>query len=239
MKVALIKYNMNYKDPNKKMYFYESFANEFDSKMNMYDTNKRVDVFFNDFLKNEDLKNKKLLDAGCGTGWFSLAASQRDAQVTSMDLGENLLAQVKKKCDTDCVVGSILEIPFPENTFDYVISSEVIEHTPDPYKALYEIHRVLKPGGIMVLSTPNKFWYWSLWLANIFKLRPYQGLENWSGYFQLKKETKKAGFNKIEQVGVHIVPFVHPITYPINDFFQRFKKSLGFIMVNIVIKAKK
>lgn len=230
---------MSNTDIKNKMYFYESFANEFDSKMNMYDTNKRVDVFYNEFLANEDLKDRKVLDAGCGTGWFSKTAAERGALVTSMDLGENLLAQVAKKCNSERVVGSILEIPFPDNTFDFVVSSEVIEHTPDPYKALHEIYRVLKPGGKMVLSTPNKFWYWSLWVAEKLKLRPYQGLENWSGFNQLKNEAIKAGF-KVEYVkGVHIIPFVHPLTYPVNNLFHKWNKTLGPLMVNIVIKAIK
>jgi len=230
---------MSQADTKNKMYFYELFASEFDSKMNMYDTNKRIEIIYNDFLGNEDLKNKKVLDAGCGTGWFSKAAAERGAAVTSMDLGENLLAEVAKKCKSERVVGSILEIPFPENTFDFVVTSEVIEHTPDPYKALHEIYRVLKPGGTMVLSTPNKFWYWSLWIAEKLNLRPYQGLENWSGFYQLKNEAIKAGF-KVEKLrGVHIIPFVHPATYPVNNFFHRWNKFLGPFMVNIVIKAKK
>jgi 2-polyprenyl-6-hydroxyphenyl methylase/3-demethylubiquinone-9 3-methyltransferase len=230
---------MNKEEINKKMYFYESFAEDFDSKMNMYDTQKRVKVFFEEMLKDEDLENKMLLDAGCGTGWFSKAACEKGANVFSMDLGEKLLQKVAEKCNSHRVVGSILEIPFPDNTFDYVISSEVIEHVPEPYKAIHEIYRVLKPGGIMVISTPNKFWKWTLWIANIFKLRPYQGLENWSGFFQLKKEVNKTGFTILKTCGVHIIPFVHPATYPINDFFHRWNDLLAPFMVNLAIKAKK
>lgn len=222
-----------------KMYFYESFANEFDSKMNMYDTNKRLQVFYNELLKKEDLKGKAVLDAGCGTGWFSKGAADRGAKVTSMDLGENLLEQVAKKCDSKRVVGSILEMPFEKDQFDYVVSSEVIEHTPDPYQAFNEIYRVLKPGGTMVLSTPNKFWFWTLWIANRFNLRPYQGLENWSWSSRLVKEAKKAGFQDVKLVGVHLIPFVHPLTYPINNLFHPLNRLLGPLMVNLVVKARK
>lgn len=237
--ILLLMKNKIENEVREKMYFYESFAHEFDSKMNMYDTIKRVKVFFDECLKNEDLRGKQLLDAGCGTGWFSQKAAERGAIVTSMDLGENLLNEVAKKCETKRVVGSILEIPFNDNTFDYVISSEVIEHTPDPYVAIKEIYRVLKPGGIMVLSTPNQFWKWTLWIANKFNLRPYQGLENWSSYFKLKNECIKNGFIIEEIKGVHIIPFVHPITYRINDFFHRWNKILSPFMVNLVIKARK
>jgi 2-polyprenyl-3-methyl-5-hydroxy-6-metoxy-1,4-benzoquinol methylase len=221
-----------------RMYFYESFADQFDSAMNMYDTRKRVQVFFDELLP-DDLEGKTLLDAGCGTGWFSRAACERKSIVTSMDLGEHLLAKVKDKCDSTRVVGSILDIPFGRDTFDYVVSSEVIEHIPDPYAALRELHRVLKPGGTLVLSTPNKLWRWSLAIANRLHLRPYQGLENWSGFFQLKREARQAGFRVDDACGVHILPFVHPMIYPINDGFHMFKRLLGPFMVNIVIKASK
>ena len=221
-----------------KMFFYESFAGQFDSKMNMYDTNKRLHVFYNELL-TEDIKGKKLLDAGCGTGWFSKGAAERGAQVTSMDLGENLLAEVKKKCDTERVVGSILEMPFPDNHFDIVVSSEVIEHTPEPEKAIKEIFRVLKPGGIMVLSTPNRFWIFSLRIAELFKLRPYQGLENWTSWFRMKQYVKKAGFQIIKMKGVHLFPFVVSALNGVLDFFHRFSTFLGPVMVNIVVKAKK
>ena len=76
---------------NEKGLFYDKFASEFDRKMNMYDTEKRVRVVFNALLSPKELKGKKLLDAGCGTGWFSRRAVELGAFVTSLDVGENLL----------------------------------------------------------------------------------------------------------------------------------------------------
>jgi 2-polyprenyl-3-methyl-5-hydroxy-6-metoxy-1,4-benzoquinol methylase len=145
-----------------KIFFYERFADEFDSKVNMYDTLKRVDVVFNELLK-QDLNGKRMLDAGCGTGWFSQAAVRRNARVVSLDLGSKLLAQVAKKCSSERMVGSVLKLPFADNSFDFVVSSEVVEHTPDPIGCIREMFRVLNDGGILVLTTPNSFWYWSVW----------------------------------------------------------------------------
>jgi ubiquinone/menaquinone biosynthesis C-methylase UbiE len=221
-----------------KMYFYERFAEEFDSKMNMYDTNKRLHVFYNELL-TEEIKDKKLLDAGCGTGWFSKWACDRKADVTSMDLGEGLLKRVALKCDSTRVVGSILEIPFEDNSFDIVVSSEVIEHTPDPKKALKELYRVLKPGGTLVLSVPNKFWYFSIWIANKLNLRPYDGYEKWLGWFELKKSLKAFGFEIKKMQGIHLFPFIFSFLNPVLDFFHRFNKPLGPVMLNIAVKCHK
>jgi SAM-dependent methyltransferase len=222
-----------------RMYFYESFADQFDSKMNMYDMRKRLTVIFDELLGTEALGGKTLLDAGCGTGWFSKRAAERGALVTSMDLGDKLLSEVAKKCATNRVIGSILAIPFPEDTFDYVISSEVIEHVPDPFKAVAELHRVLKPGGTLVITTPNRLWHFSVVIANRLTLRPYQGLENWIGYSEMREKLKGFGFYDIYMKGIHLFPFVFPQAYPILDLFHPLARFVGPLMVNIAVRCRK
>lgn len=222
-----------------KMHFYEKFAADFDSVMNMYDTRKRITVVFDELLAKENLQNRKLLDAGCGTGWFSAAAVKRGAKVTSMDLGKKLLKEVAKKCRSQRVVGSILDMPFAKNTFDYVVVSEVIEHVPDPDLALRECYRVLKPKGVLVLTTPNSFWYFFLLIARLLKLRPYQGLENWHWHGQLRRKLEKTGFSIEEMYGIHAFPFVFPVLNPVLDFLHLFKGFLAPIMVNIAVKCRK
>ena len=132
-----------------KMYFYEEFADRFDEKMGRYEVEKRLRIIFSDLLAPRDLEGKQVLDAGCGTGLFSQAATNLGAQVTSMDIGQGLLAQVAKKCDTRRVVGSVLDLPFGSESFDVVISTEVIEHTPDPHRSVSELCRVVKKGGTL------------------------------------------------------------------------------------------
>jgi len=139
-----------------KMYFYDKFASEFDAKMNMYDTNKRMRIIFSQMLKNENLVGKELLDAGSGTGWFSQKACERGANVTSLDVGDNILQEVRKKCNSRLVKGDICSTEFDNCIFDYIICTEVIEHTQNPRKVVEEMHRILKKGGSLVLTTPNK-----------------------------------------------------------------------------------
>ncbi len=223
--------------PDKK-YFYEEFASQFDAAMNRYDLETRVKVIF-DVVLTEDLTGKLLLDDGCGTGWFSKAAVERGARVTSLDVGEKLLLEVKKKCSSECVVGDALELSFADNTFDIIVSSEMIEHTVKPSQATSEMFRVLKPGGILALTCPNWSWKWSVYVADWLKLRPYQGYENWPGYFELVRWMQRQGFVIEQHFGFHLLPFQLSVLHPFLDLTNRAGSALGPIMINQAVRARK
>lgn len=221
-----------------KMFFYDRFAEQFDDKMNMYDTNRRLQVIFEELL-TEDLREKALLDAGSGTGWFSREAIVRGAKVVSLDVGENILAQVAKKCDSKRIVGSVLDIPFEDEHFDVVLSTEVIEHSPDPKKAVQEMHRVLKKKGILVLTVPNKVWHPAIAIANKLKLRPYEGYENWVGWFELQRWLNEIGVSIVRIKGLHLLPFIFSFTYKLLKYMDRFGEVIGPVMLNTCVKAVK
>lgn len=220
----------------KKELFYDEIADNFDSIMNMYDTNRRIEVIFDDFLGVDDLSGKSLLDAGCGTGWFTKKAIERGAKVTSVDISNKLIyVTLKKNPKTNPVIASILDLPFESNSFDYVISSDVIEHTSDPYEATLELIRVLKPEGKLCVTVPNKtFWYFSLVIANLFKLRKYQGFEKWVRFKVFKDFLSNNGIAVLSYKGIHLYPFVVPcLTSTLYKLDKKLENSLGAFMVNI------
>lgn len=216
--------------------FYNSIAEDFDSIMNMYDTNRRIEVIFNDFLGKENLKDKTLLDAGCGTGLFTKRAIERYAKVTSIDIAPKLVELTKRKNpSTNAIEASLLQLPFEDNTFDYVISSDVIEHTTNPYDATKELIRVLKPGGKICITVPNRtFWFFSVKIANLLKIRDYQGYENWVHFKEFRKFLTQNNIEIDNYKGVHLFPFVfsflNPLLYKID---KKTDKKLGIFMVNI------
>ena len=220
-----------------KRLFYNDLAQRFDSVMNMYDTEKRLRIIYDELLPGS-LKGKLLLDAGCGTGWFSKRASEKGANVVSSDIGVNLLKVVGTKCPSRKAAGDLTALPFRANSFDIAVCSEAIEHTIDPEKAFKELVRVLRPGGTLVVTVPNRFWFWSCWLANRLKLRPYEGLENWVGYSELKRWSEEAGLHVEKTFGFHLFPFVLKFTYPLLDLLDR-AKALSPFMVNIALKGIK
>jgi 2-polyprenyl-3-methyl-5-hydroxy-6-metoxy-1,4-benzoquinol methylase len=220
-----------------KQIFFNEIADQFDSIMNKYDVNKRLKIVF-DVLLGE-IRGKKLLDAGCGTGLFSKRAVDLGAKVTSLDIGKKLLDETGKKTMSQKIVADICNIPFVTESFDIVISSECIEHTLNPENAVNEMCRVLKKKGILVITTPNRTWHFAVTIANLLKLRPYEGYENWLGWFKLKKLLKAKDIEILDMFGFHIVPFIFPQLDKLIDYFDRFGNLLGFAMLNIAVKGIK
>ena len=214
------------RDPRER--FFEQFAEDFDAAMNRYDLERRLDLVetaLRPVAGTDAGARPLLLDAGSGTGWFSRRAVALGFEVVALDLGPQLLRQVRAKCDVRCVAGSILELPFETGRFDAVLSSEVIEHTPDPLAAVHEIARVLRPGGLLVLTCPNRAWHWSVRLANRLGIRPYEGLENWPRYGALAQSAREAGLEIERHFGFHALPFQLPRAprwLPVLDRWLRF-----------------
>ncbi len=219
--------------------FYDSIADEFDAVMNMYDLERRLHVIFDVFFKDVDLRGRQLLDAGCGTGWFSRAACRRGADVTALDIGPRLLSQVSDKCNAKTVVGDVLDLQFPDGSFDVVISSECIEHTHDPGRAVHELIRVCRPGGMVAITSNNRTWYWLCALANRFDWRPYKGIENWPGWAEFHSWFDREPVRIVDRRGFHLFPFQIRALHPLLRHLDRYGQTLGRLCVNQGIMAVK
>ena len=100
-------------------------------------------------------KDMKILDVGCGTGYFSLLLAKEGAKVTGIDLSEAMVAQskawaIKEKLTVDFLVMDAEQLQFPEDTFDLVISRNVTWDLPHPIEAYRQWLRVLKPQGTLL-----------------------------------------------------------------------------------------
>jgi len=113
-------------------------------------------------LKKLDLKNFSMLDLGCGNGEFSeIIKGNFNADITCMDYADSHLERVKNlgfktvKCDFDSSEDIKRFNDTLKNTFDVIVSFEVIEHIFDVDAFLFTIHNLLKNNGILIISTPN------------------------------------------------------------------------------------
>lgn len=97
----------------------------------------------------------KLLDAGCGRGTLARMLN-RNFHYTGIDISQKALQQASRVYhQTECVDINAQPMPFADNSFDLVTALDIIEHVFDPRYLLHEIYRVLKPGGEVILTTPN------------------------------------------------------------------------------------
>ena len=110
-----------------------------------------------DFIHKYVDKGKAVLDLGCGTGFSSFLLAKRGFKVTGLDISDKFLKIMKPKESKDLkfVAGDILNLEFPDCSFDLVTSHEVIEHITNVEKALSEMARVVKRGGRIIIVSPN------------------------------------------------------------------------------------
>lgn len=113
-------------------------------------------------LQGTGLQGKAVLDVGCGTGILSLLALERGcANVICGDLSEYMLSQCRKKANTSGYGPDRIDfrqldaesLPFESNSFDAVISGMVLGFLPNQKSAVAEMVRVLRPGGVLAIST--------------------------------------------------------------------------------------
>ncbi|MGH7195563.1 MAG: class I SAM-dependent methyltransferase [Candidatus Saccharimonadales bacterium] len=100
------------------------------------------------------LEDAQVLDIGTGSGDIPNLLSRHCGKVCSVDLSDERIN--KKGYEFKLVKDAAL--PYAKNSFDVVVSNQVIEHVPAQLLHIKEIYRVLKPGGISYIATPNKFW---------------------------------------------------------------------------------
>lgn len=112
----------------------------------------------------------KILDWGCGYGQVSYLLRTRGLGVTSYDIGHPAFAaHLPISRDLHAIVGSDpVDLPFPRNHFDAVLSCGVFEHVVDENGSLNELNRILRPQGLFLLyNLPNKYSYKEALIENM------------------------------------------------------------------------
>jgi len=189
---------------------YDRLGDDFDAAMNRFDLERRLELVL---AQVPDGTNTRALEVGCGLGYLTDRLRQeRGIEPVSLDIARSLLgAGARAGRLGRPVCGDALALPFPNASFDLVVSTECIEHTPSPRDAVREIVRVARPGAVVVLTCPNAAWHWSVRVANRLGLRPYEGYENWPAFGALRAWLEVEGVQVLAHVGFHAVPFQLPL----------------------------
>jgi len=126
----------------------------------------------------DHLGGKRILEVGCGKGNELAQLVREGAECLGLDFSESAIRLLSERRRTDrlelaLVRGDARQLPFAPNYFDVIFSQGVLEHFTDPTPVLREQHRVLRPGGYVVVEVPNK---WTLY--TVYK-KALMSLDRW------------------------------------------------------------
>ncbi len=98
----------------------------------------------------------RFLDVGCGSGATIRAATDQGWDATGVDLDPALVEIGRARLGANIRTGTLPDPTLPSGAFDFVRLRDVIEHLPNPYAVLLDIRRILAPGGVLLVATPNE-----------------------------------------------------------------------------------
>jgi 2-polyprenyl-3-methyl-5-hydroxy-6-metoxy-1,4-benzoquinol methylase len=179
-----------------------SYGRRFTDAIDMIETSSEADI----------PEAGRLIDVGCGTGNGLLIFHERfGISGVGVDVSNGMLDIARAK-----MVGKSLPIelhqldgeslPFDDNMFDAGISFEVLEHTPQPAHLLSELARVVKPGGTVVVSTPNTLWEPVHWFAAKTGLHHSEGPHRDVSRREILEGLEIAGLRVVEERTTVLVP---------------------------------
>lgn len=143
------------------------------AKISIYNSREGYDLAAADYDKKEaylnsfeehcwdyvltDLRDKDVLDVGAGTGRLAVTLLRRGAKVTALDVSPKMLEKLhKKKPAIKIVEGDAENLPFESESFDLVTAAFVVVHLKDPAIFFKEAERVLRPGGLLIVTNINQ-----------------------------------------------------------------------------------
>jgi SAM-dependent methyltransferase len=106
------------------------------------------------------LRGRRVIDCGCGSGGYVRALAERGADVFGIEFEASKLREAALAPDLAGRVesGDVAHLGFEDGRFDVALLNEVLEHVPDDRRALREVHRILRPGGRLVIFSPTVPW---------------------------------------------------------------------------------
>ncbi len=209
----------------------------------------------------------RFLDVGCGPAVYTLELLERGFEVWAVDLSPEMILQAKERVaglpfseKAHFSVGDLLSLDSPNEFFDILLCIGVLSYVPDIRKALWQIQRLLRPGGIAILQASNP-----LSPFEIFEIRSARPIYRWTrqlltgeypedyyvkltpySTFHLKKMCENLG---LEKISLHYYDFRLPIlykffpktTFKISKKLEIFERSclLGLLGASYLLKVQK
>ena len=120
-----------------------------------HDERRVRETILNSLPKNYET----VLDVGCGSAWVARELLPKNKKITSLDIAVTNVSKALKLYSGSNHFGLVSDsfnLSVKSDSFDVIIASEIIEHVPEPKDFVKELFRVLKPGGVLIITTPYK-----------------------------------------------------------------------------------
>lgn len=189
---------------------------------------------FKDGYRLSNIRNGSyILDVCCRTGNGTLFFSKKNKiKAVCLDVSTNMLQIAEERLrkanvDFETKKFDTLDLPLESNIFDGILCFETIEHIPDPDKFLKELYRVLKPGGELLITTPNTLWEVIHQIAAKTKIHHSEGPHRFIPRKELLEAFKKHGFKIKKEETTVLFPIGPKWLITIGEHIESlFKNSL-------------
>ncbi len=234
LKGALTRTFLEYKYFMCKDWTLKQVGDFWDSVTDYDDINESTYSYYRRFTNSWKLAKKHvkyqmiMLDIQARTGkgtefWIEKGVIQKsflaDFSDYLLSLAEERLKDKKEYCEWVKVLDYAL--PFDGNYFDLIACYETIEHISDVELFMKELARVLKPGGIMVLTCPNLLWEPMHWFAAVFQIHHSEGPHNFPRRKKLIDLFQKNHLKILEENTTIVLPFNRPISIKLNEKLEK------------------
>lgn len=187
-------------------------------------------------LKHVDLKGKRILDVGCGTGTYVRKFKDFSDDVYGVDIDPEKISQARLTA-ARVTVAPAEALPFPDGFFDVVFLHEVIEHVGDDQQAVAEAVRVTAPGGSVVIYAPNRLYLFEthgIYLGRryVFRLIPFVNYLPDRLRRVFCPHVRAYGSRQIKRLfdGLPVRLSVHTYVYPgFDNIFARSRRVAGVL----------
>ena len=193
-------------------------------------------AYLNLLKVNTSIKKTKLLDIGCATGYLLEAAKKEGADCYGVEVSPFGAKESNKKFPGKIFCGTLEGAKYQNNFFDIITMTDLIEHVIDPVSFLKEVFRILKPGGYILIITPNFQSWWSKILGkrwtnfkeeHLFYFSPesLKFLMNKTN-FEIISEKAVSKYLNLDYIYSQFTVFPTPGLYHISRTFPLFPKAI-------------
>lgn len=161
-----------------------------------------------------------LLDCGAGTGRFA-KEMEADCRVMVLDDHEEALRLLRTKFRADQILSLAGDrVPLPDASLDYVTALDVLEHTPDDRAVVDGFHRLLKPGGVALVTVPASMALWSDWDVALHHYRRYSRPQLRALFPAAQWEVMQVNYTNV---------FVYPAVWAVRRWRKIFPAKAGTV----------